>query len=80
MYELDRDELTMEEFVDKIKTDESLRVWGELETVYGNNGEGLVRHGSVLTYVVGQIKNVKLIEENADSRRLMVNSWNPGVR
>ena len=31
------------------------------------------------TYIVDQIKNlVKLIEENPDSRRLMVNSWNVG--
>ena len=36
MYELDRDELTLKEFVDKIKTDESFaRVWGELGPVYG---------------------------------------------
>ena len=80
MYELDRDELTMEEFVNKIKTDESFaRVWGELGPVYGKQWRRVEkRHGSSPTYKVDQIKNlVELIKENPDSRRLMVNSWNP---
>ena len=80
MYELDRDELTMEEFVNKIKTDESFaRVWGELGPVYGKQWRRVEkRHGSSPTYKVDQIKNlIELIKENPDSRRLMVNSWNP---
>ena len=80
MYELDRDELTMEEFVEKIKTDESFaRVWGELGPVYGKQWRRIgKRHGSSPTYIVDQIKNlIELIKENPDSRRLMVNSWNP---
>jgi len=80
MYELDRDELTMEEFVNKIKTDESFaRVWGELGPVYGKQWRRIdKRHGSSPTYKVDQIKTlVELIKENPDSRRLMVNSWNP---
>jgi len=80
MYELDRDELTMEEFVNKIKTDESFaRVWGELGPVYGKQWRRIEkRHGSSPTYKVDQIKNlIELIKENPDSRRLMVNSWNP---
>ena len=80
MYELDRDELTMEEFVNKIKTDESFaRVWGELGPVYGKQWRRIEkRHGSSPTYKIDQIKNlIELIKENPDSRRLMVNSWNP---
>jgi len=80
LYELDRDELTMEEFVNKIKTDESFaRVWGELGPVYGKQWRRVEkRHGSSPTYKVDQIKNlIELIRENPDSRRLMVNSWNP---
>ena len=80
MYELDRDELTMEEFVERIKTDESFaRVWGELGPVYGKQWRRVEkRHGSSPTYKVDQIKNlIELIKENPDSRRLMVNSWNP---
>lgn len=80
MYELDRDELTMEEFVNKIKTDESFaRVWGELGPVYGKQWRRVEkRHGSSPTYKIDQIKNlIELIKENPDSRRLMVNSWNP---
>jgi len=80
LYELDRDELTMEEFVNKIKTDESFaRVWGELGPVYGKQWRRIEkRHGSSPTYKVDQIKNlIELIKENPDSRRLMVNSWNP---
>ena len=80
MYELDRDELTMEEFVKKIKTDESFaRVWGELGPVYGKQWRRVEkRHGSSPTYKVDQIKNlIELIKENPNSRRLMVNSWNP---
>ena len=80
MYELDRDELTMEEFVEKIKTDKSFaKVWGELGPVYGKQWRRIgKRHGSSPTYIVDQIKNlIELIKENPDSRRLMVNSWNP---
>ena len=80
MYELDRDELTLEEFVDKIKTDEGFaRVWGELGPVYGKQWRRVTkRHGSSPTYIVDQIKNLlELIKDNPDSRRLMVNSWNP---
>jgi thymidylate synthase len=80
MYELDRDELTMEEFVNKIKTDESFaRVWGELGPVYGKQWRRVEkRHGSSPTYKIDQIKNlIELIKKNPDSRRLLVNSWNP---
>ena len=79
-YELDRDELTFEEFIDKIKSDEDFaQVWGELGPVYGKQWRRIgKRKGSGPTYIVDQIKNlVELIKENPNSRRLMVNSWNP---
>ena len=79
MYELDRDELTLKEFVEKIKTDEGFaRVWGELEPVYGKQWRRIEkRHGSSPTYKIDQIKNlIENIKENPDSRRLMVNAWN----
>jgi len=79
MYELDRDELTLKEFVDKIKTDESFaRVWGELGPVYGKQWRSVSkRYGSSPTYKIDQIKNlIENINENPDSRRLMVNAWN----
>jgi len=80
MYELDRDELSLEDFVDKIKNDfQFSKVWGELGPVYGKQWRNIgKRYGSSPTYKVDQIKNlVELIKENPDSRRLMVNSWNP---
>jgi len=79
MYELDRDELTLKEFVEKIKTDEGFaRVWGELGPVYGKQWRRIEkRHGSSPTYKIDQIKNlIENIKENPDSRRLMVNAWN----
>ena len=79
MYELDRDELTLKEFVDKIKTDESFaRVWGELGPVYGKQWRSVSkRYGSSPTYKIDQIKNlIENLIENPDSRRLMVNAWN----
>jgi len=79
-YELDRDELTFEEFIDKIKSDEDFaQVWGELGPIYGKQWRRIgKRKGSGPTYIVDQIKNlVELIKENPNSRRLMVNSWNP---
>ena len=40
VYDYDLDELTMKEFVDKIKTDESLQEYGEnLDLFMENNGE-----------------------------------------
>ena len=66
MYELDRDELTMKEFVHKIKTDESFAKYGRTWAVYGKQWRRIEkRYGSSPTYKVGQIKNlVELIKEN----------------
>lgn len=62
---------TMNEFVEKIKTDDSFaKKWGDLGPVYGKqwrNFEG-----------VDQLKNIiDEIRRNPDSRRLIVSSWNP---
>ena len=77
---LDRELTPLElKFVDKIKTDESFaRVWGELGPVYGKQWRSVSkRYGSSPTYKIDQIKNlIENINENPDSRRLMVNAWN----
>jgi len=62
---------TMEEFIEKIKTDDDFaKKWGDLGPVYGKqwrNFEG-----------VDQLKNIiEEIRKNPDSRRLIVSSWNP---
>jgi len=79
-YELEDAPLTQKEFVEKIKTDNSFsKVWGELGPVYGKQWRRIgKRYGSSPTYIVDQIKNlIELIKENPNSRRLLVNSWNP---
>jgi len=75
---------TMEEFIEKIKTnDKFARKWGELGPIYGHQW----RHWTVKDetgydgeYVwVDQIKNlINDIKTNPDSRRLMVSAWNVG--
>ena len=71
-YELEREELTYKEFVDKIKTDDDFaHVWGDLGPIYGKqwrdwNGRD-------------QIKDlIEEIKVNPNSRRLMVSAWNVG--
>ena len=78
LYELDRDELTMEQFVKKIKTDESFaRVWGELGPVYGKQWRNCTTDYGETS--IDQITNlINEIKTNPDSRRLMVNAWNVG--
>jgi thymidylate synthase len=79
---------TQEEFINKIKTDDKFRHWGELGPVYGKqwrswenflydcpypDGDGF-RHSEV-----DQIQNlINDLKTNPDSRRLMVNAWNVG--
>jgi len=82
-----------EEFINKIKTDDEFaKKWGELGPIYGKQwrdwgGEfslhiGLERDGSQdkINFKKGidQIANlINDLKTNPDSRRLMVNSWNP---
>jgi thymidylate synthase len=77
---------SMNEFVKKIKEDESFRkTWGELGPIYGKQW----RHweNEVVDYAgmkydrepIDQIKNlIDELKTNPDSRRLMVSAWNVG--
>jgi thymidylate synthase len=77
--------LTKEEFINKIKTDNTFaKVWGDLGPVYGAQWRSWAssrEHIDGVTYYnyppVDQITNlIKDLKTNPDSRRLMVNSWN----
>ena len=82
-------ELTKEEFINKIKTDnEFANKWGELGPIYGaqwrswkrnaSRDEKIVNPGVYHKYI-DQIQNlINELKTNPDSRRLMVNSWNVG--
>ena len=77
---------TMEEFINKIKTDDEFaKKWGELGPIYGHgwrNWGGQVPYGqatSSLAEGIDQIQNlISDLKTNPDSRRLMVNAWNVG--
>jgi len=82
-----RDPDTLEEFIDRIKTDEHFaKVWGELGPIYGKqwrnwNGFEIVSGAQMEGYNKGvdQIKNlIEQLKTNPDSRRLMVSAWNVG--
>ena len=78
--------LSKEEFVDKIKTnDDFSNKWGNLGPIYGKQW----RHweNEIVNYagtkydsqVIDQIQQlINDLENNPDSRRLMVNAWNVG--
>jgi len=79
MYELERDELTLDEFRKKIKDDYSFaNIWGELGPLYGKQWRNVNRRvGSGPTYKIDQLKDlVKGIKETPDSRRHLVSAWN----
>lgn len=79
MYELDRDELSLDEFREKIKTDKLFaKTWGELGPIYGKQWRRIgKRIGSSPTYRIDQIKDlIKNLKETPDSRRHLVSSWN----
>ena len=81
--------LTVEEFIEKIKTDDKFaEEWGELGPIYGKQWrdwtrrttreEKIVNPGVYVEYI-DQIKNlIEQLKTNPDSRRLMVNAWNVG--
>jgi thymidylate synthase len=74
------DKLNKEEFINKIKTDDEFaKKWGELGPIYGAQWRGWP------AWVSGDIEDIdqlgeliKDLQENPDSRRLMVSAWNVG--
>jgi thymidylate synthase len=83
------EDLSMEQFIEKIKTDNDFaRKWGELGPIYGNQWRewGSQYEYNYITQIrskrrtgIDQIYNlINEIKTNPDSRRLMVNAWNVG--
>ena len=81
--------LTMDEFINKIKTDDEFaNKWGELGPIYGKQwrkwvGQDQTAKGSLSASTtfgyVDQIQNlINDLKTNPDSRRLMVSAWNVG--
>ena len=76
-----RDPDTLEEFIDRIKTDEHFaKVWGELGPIYGKQWRNWFQYNKQVEPVhVDQIAVlIDQLKTNPDSRRLMVNAWNVG--
>ena len=67
---------TKEEFINKIKTDDEFtKKWGELGPIYGKMWRDWDEDTGVK---IDQISNlIEQLKTNPDSRRLMVNAWNP---
>ncbi len=85
----DIDFISMNEFVDKIKTDDKFcEMYGELGPVYGKQWRKWDKYDHQLIdkdvfpnvkSSVDQISNlIEQLKTNPDSRRLMVNAWNVG--
>jgi len=85
----DIDFIPMDEFVDKIKTDDKFcEMYGELGPVYGKQWRKWDKYDHQLIdkesfpnvkSSVDQIENlIEQLKTNPDSRRLMVNAWNVG--
>jgi thymidylate synthase len=73
------EELTKEEFINKIKTDDEFaEEWGELGPIYGKQWRQWQNYnGYHLDKPIDQIANlINELKTNPDSRRLMVNAWN----
>lgn len=75
-------QLTKEEFINKIKTDDEFaKKWGELGPIYGRQWRGWgAPHGHMMwSHGIDQIANlINDLKTNPDSRRLMVSAWNVG--
>jgi thymidylate synthase len=72
---------TQEEFINKIKTDDKFRHWGELGPIYGKQWRNWNHPTNEFEGYDGidQIQNlINNLKTNPDSRRLMVNAWNVG--
>ncbi len=82
------DELTQEEFINKIKTDDEFaNKWGSLGPIYGKqwrswimyDGKSTKVDGVYSEYAIDQIQNsVGLLRTDPDSRRNKVSAWNVG--
>ena len=79
--------LTMDEFIERIKTDDEFAYkWGDLGPIYGKqwrkwgNGEEYHNGSEYVWYGPhDQIQNlINELKTNPDSRRLMVSAWNVG--
>ena len=78
-YYLDEGVLSMEEFINKIKTEEEFaNNWGELGPIYGKQWRQWQNYnGYHLDEPIDQIENlINELKTNPDSRRLMVSAWN----
>jgi thymidylate synthase len=84
-------QLTKEEFIEKIKTDDDFaNKWGDLGPIYGNQWRSWKTNKTIVvghngnhnefgTVVIDQIKTlINELNTNPDSRRLMVSAWNVG--
>jgi thymidylate synthase len=78
---------TMDEFIERIKTDDKFaKKWGELGPVYGAGWRSWTGYenntkvsGVYDEYQIDQIQNlINDLKTNPDSRRMMVNCWNVG--
>ena len=84
--DLDWQNLTQEEFIDKIKTDDEFsKKWGELGPVYGSQwrkwGTNPLAYkgfnGDVPDWYDQIEEMMTLLKNDPNSRRIMINAWNP---
>jgi thymidylate synthase len=75
-------DLTKEEFINRIKTDEKFaKKWGELGPIYGKQWRNWNEFSEPgwNSFKIDQIQNlINELKTNPDSRRLMVSAWNVG--
>lgn len=78
------DPLSKEEFIEKIKSDiDFCKQWGDLGPIYGKQWRSWdiisKQYGEYIDNTIDQITNlIHDLENNPDSRRLMVSAWNVG--
>ncbi len=78
LWELERDEMTYDEFIKRMKTDESFaQVWGGLGPIYGKQWRkwNRMRPLDEIDQIADLIENLK---SNPNSRRHLVSAWNVG--
>jgi thymidylate synthase len=78
LWELERDEMTYDEFIKRMKTDEPFaQVWGGLGPIYGKQWRkwNRMRPLDEIDQIADLIENLK---SNPNSRRHLVSAWNVG--